>query len=433
MSTFQSFKQGRFHIHVLPTEQFRTRHLSVKIAIPARRETVTATAVLPFLWMEGTKRYPSAHALMRRADELFGTVLRTSTGKRGERQIAEVYASVPEEIGIDMVVGVFDQAKALLSDVFLHPFVKDAAFPDTHVAREKQLHRKRIDSVFDDKMAFAMERCMAEVSRGNDAASLPRFGFKEDIEQLTGASLYDVHRSLLREAEVHVYLVGNVSKEAAKQYMAELAEQVAGQSGDVQARRIAEQPLPLTDRAVQYVVDRHSISQGKLNLGFRTGVSYSSPDYAAMQMAVAILGGFPHSKLFVNVREKASLAYYASSRFDGVSGVTAVQTGIEIGKYQEALDIVLQQVDALKAGSISNDEFIFTKRGLLNQFKQALDQPMAMVDVHFTGILTGISQDVIDLMRGIQEVKMEDVVGAAEKLALDTVYFLRDDEVNADA
>lgn len=39
-------------------------------------------------------------------------------------------------------------------------------------------------------------------------------------------------------------------------------------------------------------------------MGIRTSITYGDPQYAAALMYNGILGGYPHSKLFVNVREK---------------------------------------------------------------------------------------------------------------------------------
>lgn len=425
MTTFHSLHEGRVHLHLLSTEQFRTRHVSVKVAVRAERKTVTATAMLPFLWMEGSQRYTSSHALMQRADELFGTVLRSSISKRGSQQICELYAAVPEEAGIAIAEGVFEEAQNLVLDVLMHPYVQNNQFPDNHVAREQQLHTKRIESVYDDKAAFAMERCIANVSRGHDAMVLPRFGFKDDVSTLTGASLFKRNEEIIHAAEVHVYMIGNISTDEAKHYLEQLCD-----SFPQRERKFSmgiERALPIVERDVNYIEDHQSVQQGKLNLGYRTNVSYADDTYPAMQMAVAILGGFPHSKLFVNVREKESLAYYASSRLDGISGITTIQTGIEIDKYDKALEIILKQVEAMKVGEITESEFTFTKRGLLNQFKQALDQPMSMADVHFTGVLTGTYRDIPGLMERLEQVKLDDVVQAANQLMLDTVYFLRDE------
>ncbi|MCQ5003442.1 insulinase family protein, partial [Escherichia coli] len=67
----------------------------------------------------------------------------------------------------------------------------------------------------------------------------------------------------------------------------------------------------------------------KLNLAYHFPVFYRDENYYAALVMNGILGGTPYSKLFANVREKASLAYYASSQLRLFSSHLAIQTGID--------------------------------------------------------------------------------------------------------
>lgn len=424
MEKFLTFQQGQWMVHILPTKQFQTRHMSVRLLWPLDRSRLTATAVLPYLLLEGTQKYPTAKSIMRYADDLFGAVIRTGIGKRGTMQVLEASGSLPEESAIHGAEGLSQKVQELLVDLLGDPFLEGDAFPRSHVDRELTLHKKRIESVYDDKMAYAMERCVEEMGRG-ETFGLPRLGYVDDLQDLSGELLRQVHQQLLKEAELHVYVVGNIANpEGFAQVM---FKTLSSRFGIPAAQRHSLQTVqPLDYRAgdVRHVQEQQEINQGKLNLGFRTRVSYSSPDYTALLVANGILGGFPHSKLFVNVREKASLAYYASSRLDGLTGVIAVQTGIDPRNYERALQIILQQVQALKDGQVSKEELEFTKNGLRNQYLQALDQPMSIADVHFSGVLTGTNRNIDDLLNQLQAVKADDVVEIAQTLRQDTVYFL---------
>lgn len=431
MAGFTSVDNGGIHVHAYTTERFKTRHVHIKFVRPLSRDSVTAAALLPYLWMEGTQQYPSARALMERADDLYGASIRASVGKRGDQHIVETYAGVPDEQALRGATGLFQQAQTLAAELCTRPFIENGAFPAQHVDRERSLHKKRIESLFDDKIAWSMDRCLDSVYQGERFA-LPRLGYVDDLEGLTGDGLWETHQALLEQADVHVYLVGHVGEpsEAAKSILHLLSERLPARPEARDVTRV--QALGQRDGEVRHVVDAQQVRQGKLNLGFRTGLSYADGEYPAMLVCNGILGGFPHSKLFVNVREKASLAYYASSRLDGLTGVLAVQTGIEIDNYERALEIIKDQVRAIQEGQISDKELSFTKRGLRNQYLQANDQPMSLIDLHFAGVLAGKPRELTQLLDGIEAVTKEDVIRAAQAISLDTVYFLRN-EVRADA
>ncbi|MCL6631547.1 MAG: insulinase family protein [Alicyclobacillus herbarius] len=421
--SFVSFQEGRCTVHILGTPQFHTRHINVKMTKPIRRPDVTATAMLPYLWMEGTSTYPSALEIIRRSDTLFGTVLQTGVGKRGSRQMVEAYAGFAAAKADDTL---FSDVLALVLEIMFDPATVDGTFPEGHVERQRVLHQKRIASVYDDKIQYAYERCMAEVARGRPE-SLPRLGFTEDLKDCTGARLWQAYQDLCDEADIHVYVVGPISdaEAEAKIILGRINAAFTRLSTRAPESESVVQALPVRAGQERQVVDEQSVVQGKLNLGIRTGISYKDESYPALLVANGILGGFPHSKLFRNVREKASLAYYASSRLDALTGVISVQTGIEVANYDRVLAIIKEQIQALRNGDVDENELDYTKRGLRNQYQVMLDQPMTMADQHFVGVLAGNPRSIPELLTAIDQVTPADVAQVAANWTVDIVYFLK--------
>lgn len=439
MNPFVAYDRGRIHLHMLRTQQFRTRHVLVKLCAPADRETITARSMLPYLWMQGTEQHPSPLALARYTDELFGASLRAVAGKRGSLQTAEVYASSPEERRMENVDGVFESLLDLVLEVLAHPLQQGDAFPEANVARERSLHERRLLSIRDDKMAYAMERCLQNVLR-DTREGLPRLGFVEDLKDLTPERLWEAHQQFTKEAVLHIYAIGDFQDEekVARQLLDQFdAIFPAGAGTGVDGKETLNpiESLPRlaegTDELPQVLEDEEPVQQGKLNLGYRTGIARGSKDYPAMVVCNGILGGFPHSKLFINVREKASLAYYASSRIDGLSGVLAIQTGIQSEAKEQAEEIIRNQIRAIQAGEITDEELELTRKALQNQYRTVMDQPASRSEIHLNGVLAGVNQDVEHLLSEVEQVQIEDVVRVSQNLQLDTVYFLRDKEVAA--
>lgn len=426
MGEFLAYQRGRLHVHILQTSQFRTRHMSLKLCRPLTNEHATSTAIIPYLWLDGTSRLPSPLDISRYCDEQFGALVRTNIGKRGPLHLAEVYASMPEESSAEEAAGVFENIVNLSLELVTDPLHQDDGFSPDFVKREKSLHAKRIASLADDKIAYAMEQCTLHVCRGLPEG-VPRLGYAKDIEGLTPSSLWSTHEQLLSESEVYLYLVGDFKDpdKTGEQLLSLFEEHLPKPQQRIEQTLISAIPLPeQRDTKPEFLTEHQAVQQGKLNLAFRSGISYGDEDYPALLVANGILGGFPHSKLFRNVREKESLAYYASSRLDGLSGIVAIQTGIEPGVVDKAQEIILQQVDAMQKGEVTADELTLTQGALMNQYRQVMDQPVSRLEIHFSGTLAGIDRDVETLMKRVSEVSVEDVVQVSSKLLLDTVYFL---------
>jgi len=138
------------------------------------------------------------------------------------------------------------------------------------------------------------------------------------------------------------------------------------------------------------------------------------------------LGAYPHSKLFTNVREKASLAYYASSRLDGHKGILTIQSGIEIENYEKALGIIREQLDAMERGEISDLELGQTRAMIANQLTESQDSAFELIAFDFNAVLSGKQRSVNELIEQIGGIGKQEIWETARKVKLDTVYFLRD-------
>ena len=109
---------------------------------------------------------------------------------------------------------------------------------------------------------------------------------------------------------------------------------------------------------IQHVGEQQDMKQGKLHLGFSTPVTFHHPDYAKMQVTNGVFGGFAHSKLFMNVREKESMAYYASSSYASHYGLLYVMAGIDAELEDKAVTLIKEQLVALQQGDITDLELI---------------------------------------------------------------------------
>jgi len=174
----------------------------------------------------------------------------------------------------------------------------------------------------------------------------------------------------------------------------------------------------------KFVEERQQVNQGKLSMGFRTNTRYGDKDYFGLLVYNGILGGGPHSKLFQNVREKASLAYYAFSRIEKTKGLMLISSGIEFENLEKAIEIIKKQLEDIKQGKISDYEFDSTIKALTNSLKEAVDSPSMIISIYLDGIINGVELSPEAIIEGIQKVTKEDVMNVARKIQLDTIFFL---------
>ncbi len=417
---FERGSVNQIGLHVLPTDQFKTFSISVFIGQPLDEQTVTPTALVPFVLRRGTKTYPETKQFRERLDDLYGAGFGFDIYKRGEHQIVQLRMDIVGDRFVSESSSLLAQALDFVGDALTNPLLEDGRFRSKYVDAEKETLKKRLESIINDKIKYAAERCIEEMCR-HEPYRLNPLGKIGDLPQISPESLYDHYRRWITTAPIDLYVVGDTTLEEVKP--------LVESSFKVKRDQAAAYRTAAVNREVEQtrtVVEKLDVNQGKLNMGLRTNVSYADDAYPAALMYNGILGGYPHSKLFVNVREKASLAYYASSRLDGHKGILTIQSGIEIDNYEKAVDIINKQLDAIRSGDITDLEMSQTKAMIANQLRELQDSAFEIISLDFNSILSGRERTVQGLIEAIQQVDRAAIQQVAEQTKLDTIYFLRD-------
>ena len=277
--------------------------------------------------------------------------------------------------------------------------------------------KQRIQAIYDDKMRYANMRLIEEMCQ-DEPYRIPVNGILEDVDAISAQSLYSYYERVVAEDEIDLYIIGDINTDevlARCEKEFPFAERMP---------KVIEPVAVARKEAENVVVEKQDVAQGKLNIGFRTNTRYGDADYFALQLFNGLFGGFPHSKLFMNVREKASLAYYAASRLESHKGLLLVMTGIETKNYEKALAIIKEQLEAMKQGDFTDREIEQTKAVIQNQMLETLDTSRGLTEVLYHNVIskTNITDDM--WIEGINNTTKEDIVQVAQKIDLDTVYFL---------
>lgn len=408
-------------LHVLPTQRFKTFSISLYAGLPLAEETVTPVALIPFVLRRGTAATPETIAFRERLDDLYGAGFGFDVYKRGHSQIIQFRMDVINDRFVSSNEPLLSSSLKLLGEVLTDP-ATDAGgqLRAKYVEAEKVTLRKRMEAIVNDKIRYAAERCIEEMCR-NEPFRLHALGQLDDIASITPESLTASYRKWLSEAAFDLYVVGDTTLEEVTEIVARAFRLDGGQPSPYTST-----PAQHSPDKVRTVIESMDVSQGKLNMGLRIHTSYGDDDYPAALLYNGILGGYPHSKLFLNVRERASLAYYAASRFDGHKGICTIQSGIEIGNFDKATEIIQKQLESMRSGQYSELEMSQTKAMIANHLRELKDSANEMIGFDFNTVLSGRERTADELLRQGEAVTAEQIAAVARKAELDTIYFLRD-------
>ncbi len=420
----QKIAEGVF-FNTIKETKFKSNLISVRFIVPLDENTAAKNALLFPVLLRGSKHFPDIGAIRREEESVYDTGISDGVYKRGDTQILEMRMGVLDNRfsidGMDIAA----RAVRLLSDVLFAPVMENGVFLADYVESEKQMLIDDIRAQINDKRRYAMQR-LSEEMFSDDVFGISELGTVESVRIITPESLTAQYRDLLSHARVEIFAVGNFDFDS-------LGKTFATCFSSLDRKNIVDtetSALQSAKETVKTVYERQNISQGKLSLGFYTGVTVRDPNYTAMQLLNIIYGAGVTSKLFLNVREKLSLCYYCGSSDNGQKGFMTVHSGIEFKNEKKAADEILAQLEEIKKGNISENELRDAKLALIDSAERIADSALNMLNWYFACVMNESVITPEEKCEAIRAVKTEEIVKIAQNIRLDTYYFLCAKEEN---
>jgi predicted Zn-dependent peptidase len=415
---FEVFEPSKgFRVFVHPTTKFKTVSVILYVHQPLG-DRATSLALLPSVLRRGCKGLTDMRKIVVYLEGLFGASFSADVVKVGERHLLTLRFDGVNDRYAPQKIGVLEKALQFLWKILTQPAPAKGGLRADYVAQEKENLKRLIEGMINDRMSYAYERCIQELCP-DEPYSRYEYGKVEEIEPITPKSLADLHQRVLAESPVDLFISGDV--EAPK------AAALASRVFRFGRRRIKEPP-PTRVRPgggpLKEHVERMDVDQGKYVLACRTGVRWGEPDSFPLVVYNGLLGAFPHSKLFANVREKEGLAYACHSSVDHSKGLLFVTAGIDPEKYAKCVEVIRAQMADVAAGTWTDDEWQKTRLTIVDRVRSREDSPGAKIASFLEMSLNGRPLTADQLVAEIEKVTREDVVRAAARVHPDTQFFL---------
>lgn len=413
----------------LTTKKFKTGCMSVNLLAPLERESASLNALIPNVLYRGTATAPDMAAVAGRLDSLYGASLSPVIRKKGEVQVLGFVSQFADDAFVDGGQSASEQMIAFLSEMLLMPNTHGGLLRREYVESERDKLLEAIAGRINDKRSYAITRLFEQMCV-MEAYSVDKLGSEVTAGSITPIALTKHYHELLSTAPVEIFYCGSADPKKLRRSVIN-AFAAMPRKNDEPDIGTDIWMSPLEDN-YRYFEDRLQVTQGKLSMGFRLGDCMEDPDTAAIRVFNGIFGGSVTSKLFMNVREKLSLAYYASSMVDLHKGIMAVSSGIEFDKYEAALQEIFTQLEAVKNGDFSDEELSAAKRSLAGDYRSLEDSPRMLEDYYLNQILIGPECSPSELALLVEEVSREQVTKIASGVKCDAVYFLRGQDSSDD-
>ena len=415
MNEYRKRLMPNVYLTVLPARKFKTGCLSAQFITALDRDRVSYNALLPAVLNRGTMRYPDMESLFAAMDTLYGTTITTTVRKNGERQCVGFVASCIDDRFAPGGEKLLEPMAELVGELFLDPVTRGGHYLKEYVDSEKVNLIDSIRAIRNDKRDWANLRLLQEMCAG-EPYGISRLGDEAGAEKLQMPKLHALYGELLATARLELFYCGSAERERVEEAISRAFAPL--QRGRVVPPVIAEKKnAPETPREI---TERMDVTQGRLSMGWRA----STNDAPAMMLANLIFGGYSNSKLFLNVREKLSLCYYASSAYHRSKGIVTVSSGIECRDVETAKREILAQLASVQRGEFEEWEVEGARACLIASLESRGDSAGRMEENVLGQAATGIRETADELIAALRAVTNERIAEAAQSMTLDTVYFL---------
>ncbi len=410
-------------LHTIDTDKFKTNLIAVFMTTKLSRENVTKNAVISALLRRGSKTMPSQEEISKQMEEMYGASFDCGLDKTGDNQVLKFYLEtvndnfLPQK-GEDMLKLSVEK----LLEIVFNPYLENESFKPEYVEQEKSNIKQRIEAKIDNKARYSMDRCIEEMYK-EEPFGLYKFGYIEDLEKMDGKNLYEYYKKLVETCKIDLFVSGMVQDDMNEIVCNnENIKKLQERTPDYVVPKQINKDLPEKENIV---TESMEVTQGKLILGLNVKLNKEEARYDAL-VYNSILGGSANSKMFQNVREKAHLAYVASSTYLRYKNNIFVNCGIEIGNYEKALELIKQQINDMKKGVFTEEDIKNAKKGIIASIKTIDDEQDTGITYYFGQELSQNEVSLEEYMDKIEKVRKEDVIHVAENVAIHTIYFLKD-------
>ena len=408
-------------LHTIKTEKFKTNLIAVMLTTKLDRKNVTKNALIPAVLRRGTKFMQTQEDINKKMEDMYGASFDCGLDKTGDNQILKFYMeTVNNEFLPQDAENMIKSSIEKIFEIIFNPYLENGVFKKEYVEQEKENIKQIIDGKIDSKARYALDRCIEEMYK-NEPFGLYKFGYVEDLKDINEKNLYEYYLELIKTCKIDIYISGIVDENIhniIKQN--ENIEKLEERKPDFKEFELVKKE----NEEAKEIQESMEVTQGKLIIGLDVNILDKDARYKIM-IYNSLLGGSANSKLFQNVREKASLAYTASSSYYRFKNNIFINCGIDISNYQKALEIIKKQIEDMKNGDFTDEEIENAKNGIIASIKTIDDEQDTEITYYFGQELSGTKTSLEGYIENIQKVNKADILEVAKQISINTIYFLK--------
>lgn len=420
---YVKLEEKNYNLHVVETDKFKTIMVKINFKRKLKKDEISMRNMLVNILFESTKKYPTKRLMEIQTEELY------ELGYRGSNYSSGIY----NVMGFDCVFlhpkfseeGIIESSFEFLKEILFNPNIDENGFDQKSFGIAYKILEDHLNSLKENADLYSQLRLYEELEP-DSIISYRKCGYPEDLENINRKNLYEYYLDVLNNDIVDIFVVGDVKANDIKKIVNDLFD---FENRDKHSENHFYTPN-INKETVTFKSELTEFNQSKLLIGLKIKEASDFELRYVLNILNYILGGSPDSKLFQNVREKNSLCYSVSSVSQPLIGVLLIHAGINAFNYDRACSLIFEQLEDMKNGKFTIEDIKKAVLTYKNSMVEISETPDGLISL-YSGIEYLNSDTLEDRIKKIESVTKDDIMALANKLILDTIFFLEGGEQSA--
>ena len=405
------------HLHFIQSEKFKTNKIKVRFSAPMSEKTIAGRVLTASMLETSNALYPTSQAFREKLANLYGANYSTSLSRRGLVHYLDINLSFVRDQFLSRKNMLADEILDFLKASLFFPLSNGQAFDTKTFEIEKRNVLTDLEAEIENHFYHA-HRELNNLFYDLPEMRIPRVGTIELVEKETAETSFAAFQQMLNQDQIDFFFIGDFNEIAVREKIQEFQFSER------------EQPLQLSyqqnySNITREKLEQRDVNQSIVELAYHFSSQYGDRSHLPLIVLNGLLGGFAHSKLFVNVREKESLAYTISSSFDIFSGLMRIYAGIDRANRTKTIALINRQILDLKRGHFTDEELEQTKNMLKNSILLAQDRQNTLIErAYMSSVLGKKFLSLEAWLKALENVSKADLIEAAQQLKLQAIYFM---------
>lgn len=415
------------NIYKINNKKFKSIYFSVNFTMPVNKKQISENSLLSAILGKSCDKYKTQKEMQKYLYSLYGANFDVGIERFGDLYNIEFRCECINKEFLPGKEDVVNEVLEFLYNIIYKPDIKNNTFNKEIIQREKEFVLNKIREVKDDKLRYGVRK-MEELMCKNEPFSIYVYGDEEDILKITEEDLYKRYTEVINNSAITVIVSGNLSG------YDDIETRINNIFGNKLTSNLDYKEL-ICDKKEKHqkeeIIESQETTQSVLTYGLRIK-NINSNDFYKLSVYNALLGGTPSSKLFQNFREKESLAYTVRSRYYRFKDIIIIYAGIQKENYEKAKKVLENEINLIKEGKVTDEEFNASKQSIISNLKEWNDSKIALSKMFISNMFATKSNtlELEDMINNMNKVTKQDVIDIAKNIAIEKIFFLGGD-INA--